>query len=430
MNFKSSNRLILFVLFILLLFNITSLSAQSNTKVKDNNKSTDENNYPDIAKYASFINTLFATDDNLAGFWWDCSDIVFRKDLKAQNEVIQSIMNCYKNKERYHKKSKTYVEEDAHTAVKNMNAGWNLGNTLDSTSYAAKWDSNKKQWYDNWASAKEDEKGWMFRWNDGITTWETGWGQPKTTNEIIAYVKKLGFDSVRIPITWAEHITVDGTIDPIWMARVKECVDYVIKNDMYCILNVHHDGGSNGWIKAGESSWNQYNKRFEKIWTQIATEFRNYDERLLFESMNEVLDEQSTWAPDATVAKKANPYINKWNQLFVDTVRATGANNKTRNLVVMTYAGDGSSNVFDNGFKLPKDTTADHLIIEVHNYSPQAFTSTDATWIKMTAKWDEKNHGSVLKSEIGLLSRKAKEYGAPVIIGEYAAFPKFYSQYD
>ncbi len=430
MTQNKTSKTILIILFLVgLLFSCKSKTPENNENPSTNNNASSEYNYPEIAKYATHINNLFAADDNLIGFWWDCSDIVVRKELTAHQEVIDGIMNCYENWPTYHKQGDGYIEESAFTAVKNMKTGWNLGNTLDSNSYVAIWDSQKNQWYDNWASTKEDEKGWMVKWNKGLITWETGWGQPKTSNEIIALVKNLGFDSVRMPVTWGEHISADGTIDPEWMARVKECVDYVIANDMYCIINLHHDGGASGWIKACESSWNQYKERFGNIWTQIATEFKDYDERLIFESMNEVLNEKANWNPNASESKAANVYINKWNQLFVDSVRATGGNNQTRNLVVMTYAGAGDANVLANDFALPTDSVKDHLIIEVHNYSPHGFTWSDATWTVMTAIWNEKSHGSVLDREIGLLSQKAKEFNAPIIIGEYAAFPKKYSDF-
>ena len=429
---KTLKTILITFLFAGLLFSCKSKTPENKNQTSADNaeaKPSSEYNYPEIAKYATHINNLFAADDNLIGFWWDCSDIVVRKELTAHQEVINGIMNCYENWPTYHKQGDGYIEESAFTAVKNMKTGWNMGNTLDSNSYVAIWDSQKNQWYDNWASSKEDEKGWMVKWNKGLITWETGWGQPKTSNEIIALVKSLGFDSVRMPVTWGEHISADGTIDPEWMARVKECVDYVIANDMYCIINLHHDGGASGWIKACESSWNQYNERFGNIWTQIATEFKNYDERLIFESMNEVLNEKANWNPNANESKAANVYINKWNQLFVDSVRATGGNNQTRNLVVMTYAGSGDANVLANDFALPADSVKDHLIIEIHNYSPHGFTWSDATWTVMTAVWNEKSHGSVLDREIGLLSQKAKEFNAPIIIGEYAAFPKKYSDF-
>ena len=429
---KTLKTILITFLFVGLLFSCKSKTPENKNQTSADNaeaKPSSEYNYPEIAKYATHINNLFAADDNLIGFWWDCSDIVIRKELTAHQEVIDGIMNCYENWPTYHTQGNGYIEESAFTAVKNMKTGWNMGNTLDSNSYVAIWDSENNQWYDNWSSTKDDEKGWMVKWNDGLITWETGWGQPKTSNEIIALVKSLGFDSVRMPVTWGEHISADGIIDPAWMARVKECVDYVIANDMYCIINLHHDGGASGWIKACESSWNQYNERFENIWTQIATEFKDYDERLIFESMNEVLNEKANWNPNASESKAANVYINKWNQLFVDSVRATGGNNQTRNLVVMTYAGAGDANVLANDFALPTDSVKDHLIIEVHNYSPHGFTWSDATWTVMTAIWNEKSHGSVLDREIGLLSQKAKEFNAPIIIGEYAAFPKKYSDF-
>ena len=421
-----------FTILIICLFtglSIACKTSKSNEASQNKEEAKPVYNYEEIAKYANYLNNIYAADDNLTGFWWDCSDIVIRKTLSYHEDVIDGIMKSYERRESYHKKEAGYKEESAQTAVKNMKTGWNLGNTLDSTSYQALWDQTENKWYDNWASSKEDEKGWIVKWNEGIITWETGWGQPKTSNEIIALVKSLGFDAVRMPVTWGEHIDTDGNIDSVWLARVKECVDYVLANDMYCILNLHHDGGSNGWIKACESSWEQYKNRFQNIWTQIAETFRDYDERLIFESMNEVLDEKGTWAPSLEVAKKANVYINKWNQLFVDSVRASGGNNASRNLVVMTYAGEGSINSFTD-FKLPDDTCKNHLILEVHNYSPQAFTWSDATWTKMTAIWNEKNHGKTLDSEMGFFSKKASEYGVPIIIGEYAAFPKKYEEFD
>ena len=419
--------------FMTVIFSCNSSVAEQNQENRTYDsadiESDEEYNFEEIAKYATYINNIFAADDNLTGFWWDCSDIVLRKELSAHQNVIDGIMKSYDGKENYHKKNSGYTEEAAQTAVQNMQRGWNLGNTLDANSYKAIWDDSQGKWYDNWASSNEEEKGWMVKWNEGIITWETGWGQPKTSNEIIALVKKLGFDAVRMPVTWGEHIDDSGNIDSVWLARVKECVNYVLANDMYCIINLHHDGGSDGWIKACESSWDQYNKRFENIWSQIAETFKDYDERLIFESMNEVLDEKATWNPSKDVAEKANIYINKWNQLFVDSIRASGGNNASRNLVVMTYAGDGSSNAF-SGFKLPSDSAENHLIIEVHNYSPHSFTSSDATWTQMTAIWNEEIHGKVLDDEIGMLSQKALEYGVPVIIGEYAAFPKKYADFD
>ena len=395
----------------------------------DNNQSNSEYNYPEIAKYAEYINSIYAADDNLTGFWWDCSDIVIRKELYAHEDVIEGIMKCYEGRPTYHKQGEGYVEESAHTAVKNMKTGWNLGNTLDTHSYKALWDKSKNQWYDNFSN--QNDMGWMLKYNVSLEEWEAQWKEPKTTNAMIKLVKDLGFDAVRMPVTWAEHLDKNNNIDSKWMARVKETADYIIANDMYCIVNIHHDGGADGWIKACDTSWNQYQNRFEKIWTQIAEAFKDYDERVIFESMNEVLNEKSAWAPYGNDLTVANTYINKWNKSFVSAVRATGGNNATRNLIVMTYAGASGSQFFNQGFELPDNTDKEHLIIEVHTYSPQAFTWQKEDWIQNpTAYWSDSVHGKVLDSEIGILSQMAEKYGVPIIIGEYAAFPKKYSEFQ
>ena len=119
------------------------------------------------------------------------------------------------------------------------------------------------------------------------------------------------------------------------MKRVHEVVDYVIDEGLYCIINTHHDG----WVCATERMYNKFSPRFESLWTQIATEFSDYDERLVFASMNEVIDEEDKWNAQP---KSTFEYINKWNQLFVDTVRATGGNNAKRNLIVSPRGCSGS----------------------------------------------------------------------------------------
>ena len=124
----------------------------------------------------------------------------------------------------------------------------------------------------------------------GLET-ETCWFMPHTTPQMIHYVKELGFNAVRLPVTWVGHLDENNVVDSKWMARVKEIADYVLKEDMYCIINVHHDAGGNGWGRACESSFNQYSTRLRAIYTQLANTFADYGEKLLFSGINEILDE-------------------------------------------------------------------------------------------------------------------------------------------
>ncbi|MCQ2574338.1 MAG: glycoside hydrolase family 5 protein [Treponema sp.] len=371
-------------------------------------------NDAEVAEYAKFFNKL-CREAGYTGFWWDCNDLINRKELSCRQQIVDAIMSQYPAEDfTYTKTTAGFVEEDAATAVHNMKTGWNLGNTLDATSY-------------DWKKEGTDEIGWILQWGekrDGkVTTkaFETAWGMPVTTREMIHYVKECGFNAVRIPCTWAEHIDENNQIDAEWMARVHQVVDYVIDEGMYCILNTHHDG----WVCASENMYNKYSKRFETVWTQIAQEFKDYDERLIFASMNEVTDEKDSWNPPASTFK----YINMWNQLFINTIRAQGGNHAKRNLVISPRGCSGSDRdmqILDQ----VTDPAENHLIIEVHNYTPQGFCFNNATWTTMTAKWRPMQHEYDIRNDFNMYARWQKRINRPVIIGEYAAFPKKYEDYD
>ncbi len=280
--------------------------------------------------------------------------------------------------------------ESAKDAVKNMGLGWNLGNTLD----AANWDV---------------AKGWNF---SSPTEHETYWRQPVTKKELLKMMKEAGFGAIRVPVTWFQEMDADGKVNEAWMNRVKEVVDYVIDNGMYCILNVHHDTGDGDihWLHASMNTYNSTEERYEYLWQQIAETFKDYDEHLLFEAYNEMLDENNTWNEPAN---KDDGYkaINNYAKSFVTTVRATGGNNKERNLVVNTYSASSTPDAMAH-LELPEESN--HIIFQIHSYP---------NWKdKSNAKNEIDNLISNIKSN--LLNR------APVIIGEYATFTTWPSTID
>ena len=261
--------------------------------------------------------------------------------------------------------------ETATQAVKNMGVGWNLGNTLE---------ANSQTYHD---FTKDNYWG-----QQGLES-ETCWGQSKAKPELIKMMKDAGFGAIRVPVTWYNHMDKDGKVNAEWMKRVHEVVDYVINQGLYCIVNVHHDTGADddsfkSWIKADEANYTQNKARYENLWKQIAEEFKDYDEHLLFESYNEMLDKLSSWCfasyaakgqYDATVATSAYNAINSYAQSFVTTVRNTGGNNATRNLVVNTYAACCGSGTWNDHLKeplsqltIPTDPVANHLMVQVHDY--------------------------------------------------------------
>ena len=261
--------------------------------------------------------------------------------------------------------------ETATQAVKNMGVGWNLGNTLE---------ANSQTYHD---FTKDNYWG-----QQGLES-ETCWGQSKAKPELIKMMKDAGFGAIRVPVTWYNHMDKDGKVNAEWMKRVHEVVDYVINEGLYCIINVHHDTGADddtfkSWIKADEANYEQNKTRYENLWKQIAEEFKDYDEHLLFESYNEMLDKLSSWCfasfaakgqYDATVATSAYNAINSYAQSFVTTVRNTGGNNATRNLVVNTYAACCGNGTWSDHLKeplsqltIPTDPAANHLMVQVHDY--------------------------------------------------------------
>ena len=318
--------------------------------------------------------------------------------------------------------------ETATDAVKKMGVGWNLGNTLDSNSG----DINN-MWIECFTSRTPSD-------------YETAWRQVITTPELIKMMKDAGFNAIRLPVTWYPHMEAtfnsvkyvsstqtltpwDRTNDPIgtkiqkaWMQRVHEVVDYVISQGMYCILNIHHDTGSanTAWLIASESDYAQQKDCFMAIWQQIAEDFKDYDEHLLFEGYNEMLDPYRSWnfasfeTPsryDNTVATSAYNAINSFAQSFVDVVRATGGNNSQRNLIVSTYSASSGAGSWNQHLqdplkymKRPNDEVENHIIFEVHSY------------LDIKDLNDTKN---VVNQMISALKSYLVAKGAPVIIGEW-----------
>lgn len=289
--------------------------------------------------------------------------------------------------------------ETAAAAVANMKIGWNLGNTLESNS--------------------NEVDGWIEKYTDrSPKAYETAWGQPQATQALIHMFKKIGFNAIRVPVTWWPHLDKDTLINEAWMNRVEEVVNYVLSEGMYCILNVHHDTGDSPscWLKADLPNFSSLNAKYVKIWQQIAARFNKYGDHLLFESYNEMLDVNKSWNyPTVSTAYSA---VNKYAQSFVSTVRATGGNNAKRNLIVNTYcAGNGGNwgdcNKVLSLFVLPTDIVQNHIAVEVHSYNPW-------NWDKDHKKWTTTNANDISQM-MSRLNTYFVSKGTPVIIGEFAA---------
>ena len=283
--------------------------------------------------------------------------------------------------------------ESAASAVERITAGYNLGNSLDAT---GKYDG------------------------PDITKYELQWGEPFVTKTFIEALKKAGFDAVRVPVTWKGHFDKDGNIDKAWLGRVGEIVDHVLDLGLYCIINVHHDGGEGSWIKSSPQDFEKNGAVFRYLWQQIAAYFKDYGERLLFEALNEPINEARQWlANDENSVMGTSLY----NQAFVDAVRASGSNNSMRNLVVMPYAGSGTEGRLDT-FKLPSDPAKDHIILEVHNYDPQGFCWYKAIGQQLRDTWGTTGDLAQIDHFKSLMKAFMDKNNVPAIVGEYGSQDK------
>lgn len=261
------------------------------------------------------------------------------------------------------------------------------------------------------------------------TSGETGWGNPVINEDYIRGLRNAGFNAVRVPCAWNSHIEDFETykVSDKWMARVKEVVDMIVNNGMYVILNIHWDGG---WLENNCTPDKQEanNKQQKALWTQIANQFKEYDERVLFAGCNE---------PNAENAEQM-AVLATYEQTFVDAVRATGGRNAKRVLIVQGPTTNIEKT--DQLMALPTDIVEDRLMVEVHYYDPFPFClmDKDETWGKMSYFWGSQmsNVSAELKdrcstyaanadavnTELLKMKKKYANQGIPVILGEYGAY--------
>lgn len=257
--------------------------------------------------------------------------------------------------------------------VKNMGVGWNLGNTLDTKSVD-----------------------------------ETAWGNPKARKELIDAISAKGFKTLRVPVTWQYHMGAapDYTIEASWLDRVVEVVNYGLDNGMYVIINIHHD---EEWLTPNYAKADKVKDQLGKVWSQIAERFKEYDNHLIFETLNEtrLKDSPEEWTGGTAEGRDC---INQYHQVAVDAIRSTGSNNTNRYIMVSTYAASAAQVAID-GLILP---TAENILLSIHNYYPYELCLG-----KNGKDWGTDADKQSLDAEFDKLVNKFISKGIPVVMGEW-----------
>ncbi len=257
---------------------------------------------------------------------------------------------------------------------------------------------------------------------ENTATWETGWGNPPITKEFVDSLKAQGFKTVRVPVAWDTYAQ-NGKIDQAKLDRVGQVVDWITSAGMFCVVNIHWDGG---WIDSGDKKkfgktyrtfTPEAEQKFKSYWTQIANYFAKSNQQLIFEGLNEKSNFDGTGSE-----AKAYATLGHVNQIFVDTVRATGGNNAKRLLIIGGYNTDIDKTATDK-FVIPRDTVPDKLMLSVHYYTPWPFAgmTKDESWGKMRMTWGTQDDLAELRRNFDKLEAFSKKRDIPVFLGEFGA---------
>ncbi len=284
-----------------------------------------------------------------------------------------------------------------------MVIGWNLGNTLDSHN----------------ASYTIDMAPGKFA---------TAWGNPEPTKELFETVKAGGFNTVRIPTTWYQHVEYDDAqqmyvVDDAWMDYVKQTVDYAYDLDMFVILNVHHE---ETWVNVSEFTDATYavaSEMLADIWTQVSDTFAEYDQHLIFEGMNEPrqkgLGSSVEWGAGDDYSRG---YINDLNAIFVETVRSQGSSQNAERLLMLPGYCASSQAAAVRGIEIPAN--GGNIALSVHAYAPYFFTMDTSSYANHSfpgASGYGEDYEYHLTNLFNTLSSISQEKNAPIIIGEFGA---------
>lgn len=280
--------------------------------------------------------------------------------------------------------------------VREMGIGINLGNTYESYG------------------------DWIVQWGDGsVESYETAWGSPVITQAMIQGYAQEGFGVLRIPVHWMNLMGEDYTLSEAYIAAVREAVDWALDAGLYVIVNIHHDEAGFFADFPTEPEGCMYG--YTRVWEQIAAAFRDYDDHLIFESLNEEGGWDSLWNRWGGTAGKEEAYalLNSINQTFVDTVRASGGNNEKRHLLIAGYFTDIELTC-DPLYQMPQDP-AGRCAVSVHYYAPSTFAilEEDADWGKARYDWGTEADFAELERLMDLMQTTYVDKGIPVIIGEY-----------
>ena len=291
-------------------------------------------------------------------------------------------------------------DNEAMALLRDMKCGWNLGNTFDAFN--------------------------GYTMHASGTGMETSWVGAKTTPKLISAIHEAGFNTIRIPVSWHNHVDQNDQIDREWIDRVREVAGWALDLGMYVIVNVHHDNDVK-YLYPDTTHYDRSAAYLSAVWSQMAEAFRDCDDHLILESMNEPrlvgTQYEWNWMNSSSDCRLSAKYINQLNQLFVDTVRASGGNNATRYLAVPAYSA-APWNAADQLFQLPQDSVENRIIVSAHAYTPYNFALNTGSADRTFDLAKDSSKKSEIASFLNVLYNRFIIKGIPVMMDEFGALDK------
>lgn len=363
------------------------------SEILDSNYEPVEPNYPQVSEDGDVTYLTYIPKD-------------MTSMILAYDTCTVKTVEIYDEAEKFTKPIKNLKND---TIISNMGAGWNLGNALDAI-------EEIKDADDKVIGAVENP---------------TAWGNPEVNKRLFKQVSAAGFKTARIPVSWIGAVSVNGdnyTIDEDQFARIleltKDTVDMAIDYNMFAIINIQHDGGENvtgQWLDIDAGNQTGIRKAFKEVWRRLAVAFKDYDQHLIFESMNEVMEQGNYGAPKDSTWEN----INALNKSFVETVRGEADSNATRFLLMPGYNTNITQTIngYNNGkFKIPTyNNSTEYEMVSVHYYDPYNFTlntGAGSTTAITTTDLD------AVVEQFSLLYSTFVANNIPVVIGEFGAVNK------
>lgn len=260
--------------------------------------------------------------------------------------------------------------------VADMGPGWNLGNSFDVR------DNNK-----------------------------TLWGNPLPSTTLVDEIFKRGFRTLRLPVTWGYNMSdaPNFTIESNYFSRVTNIIDHALSKGMYVIINVHHD---DKWIVPTFNQATSTKNQLDKVWTQIANQYKNYSDYLIFELLNEPRhkDTPEEWTGGT---QEGRAVLNDYYATILNAIRATGGNNEKRKVMIAPYAASVVQSTW-NDLIIPNNDP--DVIISIHAYFPFRFALEGSD-----PNWGTENDKADVDALMNRIESNFISKGLPVVMGEWGS---------